>query len=112
MMKIRNKKCAPLPPAFLAGGRGWGKEAIKKIAFLPGFGFKASIWENIAKEFTKDQCILIDLPDKTSYSAIIEQINNQLPDHCILVAWSLGGLLAIDLCLMFPEKFQKLVMVT
>lgn len=79
------------------------------IAFLPGWGFKSSIWQEIANQFPENEVILIDLPHENN--DIISVINDQLPSQCMLVAWSLGGIIATDLCLNYPEKYSKLVTV-
>ena len=83
--------------------------AKNTIAFLPGWGFKSSIWQDIANHFPENEVILIDFPHETD--DIISVINDQLPSQCILVAWSLGGMIATDLCLAFPDKYLKLVTV-
>jgi len=84
----------------------------KTIAFLPGFGFKACIWQSIANQFADINVILVDLPSApTSNTEIIQTINQQLPHDCMLIAWSLGGMIATHLCFNFPDKYQKLVLV-
>lgn len=79
------------------------------LAFIPGWGFQASIWHDIANQFPQYNSIFCDLPCVTDN--IPEHMNQQLPNNCILIAWSLGGVIATDLCLRFPEKYSKLVLV-
>jgi malonyl-CoA O-methyltransferase len=133
----------------------------KNIAFLPGWGFKASIWDYIAAQFSNENVFLVELPSINFHTQanngchpsanknrpplanhhshpqesrdalantrnintrcintkhihtkyIIETINRQLPNNCILIGWSLGGIIAADLCLSFPGKYIKLVTV-
>src|SRR5437868_4675623 len=79
------------------------------IAFLPGFGFKASIWQDIASQFPDNKVLFIDFPP--AQDNIISVINDHIPEHAILIAWSLGGNIAIELCLQFPNKYSKLITV-
>lgn len=79
------------------------------IAFLPGWGFKASIWQEIANQFPENKVLLIDLPQE--HDDIVTAINEKIPANSILIAWSLSGIIATDLCLTFPDKYVKLVTV-
>lgn len=89
------------------------------IAFLPGWGFDALIWEGIASKITNYSCALQNLPpisnckktDSSSIQEVIDNIHNSLPDQCILVAWSLSSLIAALLCFLYPNKYIALVTV-
>ncbi|HVE43568.1 MAG TPA: alpha/beta fold hydrolase [Gammaproteobacteria bacterium] len=89
------------------------------VAFLPGWGFSASIWHAVAKKmpvaFTPYFCEL-PKPPLSPYTpdtliALVEELNDNLPENTTLVGWSLGGLLATLLCKHFPEKYKKLILV-
>ena len=59
---------------------------------LPGFGENA--------EF---------VPSPYNVETLAQSVVNQLPDQCVLVGWSLGGLVAQKLALLAPEKLTGLV---
>ena len=86
----------------------------ENIVFLPGWGFDVSIWHAMGKSLTPN-CYFINFPEITNKTceikAVSEKLMIQIPDSSILVGWSLGGLLAINLCATFPDKFEKLVLV-
>lgn len=89
------------------------------LVFLPGWGFKASIWETVTKYLSHFPIIMLDLPTvinqasfhENSLDEITSEIDKTLPDNCILVAWSLGGLLALSLCTKYPKKYKQLILV-
>lgn len=83
----------------------------KTLAFLPGWGFKASIFEDITASFHGEAIMLLDLPKPSDLDSMVDTIANQLTNGATLVAWSLGGLLAIELANRYPEKIAKLVLV-
>jgi pimeloyl-[acyl-carrier protein] methyl ester esterase len=88
------------------------------IAFLPGFGFQAGIFTALAHQLKDSEIILCDLPKKPltkktpalSLHAVAEEINAQLPDPCLLIAWSLGGIISSHLCQSYPDKYQKRIL--
>ncbi len=57
---------------------------------LPGFGESASI-----PEFTLD--------------AVVQLIAAQLPEKCVLIGWSLGGMLAVQIAARYPQKISQLI---
>jgi len=89
------------------------------LVFLPGWGFKASIWETVTKNLAHLPIIMRDLPttinqvsfNENSLDEITSEIDKTLPDNCILIAWSLGGLLALNLCAKHPKKYKKIILV-
>jgi len=80
------------------------------LVFLPGWGFKASIWKAISHQFPYHKNLFIDLPTETN--DILSAIHDQIPSHSILIAWSLSGMIATDLCLAYPDKYLKLITVS
>lgn len=86
----------------------------KDIVFLPGWGFDASILHAMGASLMP-KCYFVNLPeisDKTyGINEVLEKLIIQVPNASILVGWSLGGLLAINLCSAFSDKFTKLILI-
>jgi|GEM_PF-1878704 len=85
------------------------------LVFLPGWGFKASVWEPVADQFSDRPVHFVNLPviddiDLHSFKSITAVLNNQIPVNAVLIAWSLSGLFAIQLCRDYPEKYRSLIL--
>jgi|TARA_R110001583_G_scaffold59932_4_gene178365 pimeloyl-[acyl-carrier protein] methyl ester esterase len=96
------------------------------IVLLHGWGLNSGVWqpliENLATEFTDFfHVITIDLPgfganvnSKVSpYSLpnICQHIANTIEQPAIYLGWSLGGLVATEMALTYPEKVLGLITV-
>lgn len=81
--------------------------------FLPGWGFKGSIWQKTV-DLMNYPSLLLDLPGnkEANLDQITMTLSNKIPHGAVLIAWSLSGLFAIDLCYKFPEKIKKLILVS
>jgi len=80
--------------------------------FLPGFSYQGSVWENVSMNIPGS--ILQDLPilsKRNSLNEVSNQLIQSLPDRCCLVGWSLGGLVALHMAALFPEKINAIVLV-
>ena len=88
------------------------------IIFLSGWGFQSSIWEDITSEFSEAcHCEAAGRGNPAFAGSprlrlAMTEYNDQLPNDSILVGWSLGGMIAANLCRLFPGKFRKLITVT
>lgn len=88
----------------------------RTLVFLPGWGFKSSIWQPIAACLSHYDVKFCDLPILQNYTShslydISSIIEKQLPQHCVLIAWSFGGMLAAFICHQFPNKVSQLITV-
>lgn len=87
---------------------------IDPIVFLPGWGFKRSVWQSIIHQLNLPNMLICDLPTPLQHddlNTIIRALNSQIPEQAIIVGWSLGGLLGIALCHAYPEKYKQLMLV-
>ncbi|MGB6976263.1 MAG: alpha/beta fold hydrolase [Gammaproteobacteria bacterium] len=82
------------------------------LVFLPGWGFQATIWDELIQALKVKNALSINLPEEEKLDAIAERLNIQIPDQATLVGWSLGGLLATYFCYKFPKKCARLVLVS
>lgn len=96
------------------------------LVLLHGWGLNSAIWQpmisNLPAEFTDFfHIITVDLPgfgintnksiSPYSLANICESIANTLDQPAIYVGWSLGGLVATEMALKFPEKVLGLITV-
>ncbi|MFW0072639.1 MAG: alpha/beta hydrolase [Coxiella-like endosymbiont] len=82
------------------------------ILFISGWGFKASLLKESSCYF--NEFTLIDLPhlNELKLDLIVRHLSMNLADGSIIVGWSLGGLVAIQLASLFPEKVRKLILLS
>lgn len=80
------------------------------IYTIPGWGFQASIFNALNDEkFNVVGLDYMDMPTN-SIREIAQHLSNTLPDQVILIGWSLGGLIAIQLASLFANKVKKLIL--
>ena len=82
------------------------------ILFISGWGFKANLLKESScycNDFT-----LVDLPhlNELKLDLIAKHLSTNLTDSSIVVGWSLGGIMAIQLASLFPEKVRKLILLS
>lgn len=95
----------------------------RSVVFLHGWGMNANIWQPFF-EFAKNidfDLIAIDLPgygehrnfvsESKSLASMTAFIDQRIEEDCIILGWSLGGLVAKMLAHTYPEKYQKVITV-
>jgi pimeloyl-[acyl-carrier protein] methyl ester esterase len=94
----------------------------KQLVFLHGWGVNSGVWQPLIEILKDDFCITtIDLPGyglnyqqfPTPYDLqnIANTVAEYLPPDCILIGWSLGGLVAQKIAATYPEKLKQLVLI-
>ena len=91
------------------------------LALIHGWGLHGGIWQTIIPQLAKHFNVYnIDLPGfgqspvyNGSYSLayLVESVISILPEKCILLGWSMGGLVATAVAEQYPEKVEKLITV-
>jgi len=85
------------------------------IIFLPGWGFKASIWQSIGSNLKVGKITYCDLPklaqDNNQLDIITQHLTEKISPNSTIIAWSLSGLIAIYLCHKYPGICKKLILV-
>ena len=81
--------------------------------FLPGWGFSPQLFSTFAKAF-KGMAIFLELPslNTSNLNKVVLQIAQAIPDQGTVIAWSLGGLIALKLCARFPHKYKRLILLS
>ncbi len=75
------------------------------LIFLPGWSFSVSMWNHIGGLIDNNEKLYII--KYVELSEIFE--TKKFPMGSILIGWSLGGLMAIKHCLLYPNRYQKLI---
>jgi pimeloyl-[acyl-carrier protein] methyl ester esterase len=94
----------------------------KNLVFLHGWGVNSGVWQPLIDILKSKFCITtIDLPGyglnhqqlPTAYNlqSIAEAVAEYLPANCILIGWSLGGLVAQQIAHSCPKKLKQLVLI-
>ena len=90
----------------------------KTLVLLHGWGCDSTIWSPILPQLQQlASVIAIDLPgfgkssaiDDFSLEVVLDFIAAQLPDDSVLMGWSLGGMLAVQLAARYPEKISHII---
>lgn len=91
---------------------------MTNLVLIHGWGCDSRTWQPVLESLQSFAKItLIDLPGfgatpalpEFTLDAVLEQIAPQLPADSILVGWSLGGMLAVQLAARFPERVRALI---
>jgi malonyl-CoA O-methyltransferase len=88
------------------------------LALLHGWGCDSRTWQPLVESLKNHASLtLIDLPGfgsrsvlpEFSLDAVLDVIAAQLPEKSIVMGWSLGGMLAIQLAARFPERVTAVI---
>ncbi len=89
---------------------------MKPLVFLHGWAQSSQVWYQQHDVFPDAR--FLNLPghggtDDVPADGWIEALAQQLPEEpCLLVGWSLGGMLALELIRQFPQRIAALVLVS
>lgn len=90
------------------------------LVLLHGWAMHGGVWRGVREQLAmKYRVHLFDLPghglspmlEPGDFNHVVEVINENLPDDCIVCGWSLGGQIAMQLAINNPERIRKLVLV-
>jgi malonyl-CoA O-methyltransferase len=88
------------------------------IVLLHGWGSNSNSWQSIIPALQKiSNVIAIDLPgfgaspaiENFALEPVLELIAEHLPDKVVIIGWSFGGMLAVQLAARYPQKISRLV---
>lgn len=88
------------------------------IVLLHGWGVNGAVFEPLKQALSQYRAHYVDLPGFGDSPMIEGDINDwatalsqQLPNNAIWLGWSLGGLVATQIALRFPDKIKALITV-
>ena len=84
------------------------------IYAIPGTFCDKTVWDELVKKLPSNfELVNIDIPQKSSISAILDSLEKQLPkEACSLLGFSFGGFLASAFALKYPDRVKKLMVVS
>lgn len=91
------------------------------LALLHGWGLHGGIWQPVLSQLEAHFTITnVDLPgfghsrwtgEEYSIHSVSNQVANILPERCLLLGWSLGGMIATQIAADYSEKIAGLITV-
>lgn len=88
------------------------------LVLIHGWGCDSRTWQPLVESLQTSASIkLIDLPGfgtspalpEFSLDAVLDKIAVQLPQSSVVMGWSLGGMLAVQLAARFPERVRAVI---
>jgi len=90
------------------------------LVFIHGWGLNSGVWQPLAEKLSEHyQVITIDLPgfglntentlEEYTLAKVSEQIAHTINTPAVYIGWSLGGLVATNIAINYPEKVQGLI---
>jgi len=88
------------------------------LVLLHGWGSASNSWQPLLPELQKlTDVIALDLPgfgaspvlSEFSLGNLLDLIASCLPERCLLMGWSLGGMLAVQLAHRYPQKISHVI---
>lgn len=82
---------------------------IKNQVFgIPGWGFNSDIFKHLNIEHIGLDYYELE---ESSIFSIAKRLGAQISNQAILLGWSLGGLIAINIAYLYPDKIKQLVLI-
>jgi len=92
----------------------------RDLAMVHGWALHGGFWRRLGTDLARDHRVhLFDLPGHgcsgaaefpNGLNALADMLVQQLPRPAIWIGWSLGGMVAMDVAIRYPEKVTKLVL--
>lgn len=91
---------------------------MTNLVLIHGWGCDSRTWQPVRESLQSIASVTtIDLPGfgtsaplpEFSLDAVLEQIATQLPAKSVVMGWSLGGMLAVQLAARFPERIDAVI---
>lgn len=79
---------------------------------IPGWGFSSSIFNSLNSNHLA--ITGLDYIDAAiiNLEYITKHLADSIPDHSVILGWSFGGLIAIKLASLYPNKVKKLILIS
>ena len=84
----------------------------RSLIFLPGFLGCKEDWEEVRSYFVEQETVALDLPYEHVEEKLLEQMDPFTRDPLILVGYSMGGRIALHLQHKYPQRFEKVIVIS
>lgn len=93
---------------------------MRPLVLVHGWGFNGAVWDSLLPELQRHFAVtVIDLPGYRSRPKVggmtlvemAEDVAQQVPESAVWLGWSLGGQVALQASLKWPEKVSRLILV-
>jgi pimeloyl-ACP methyl ester carboxylesterase len=80
------------------------------IVLLNGWGMTAGTWGSLIPVLQKEHdVVVVDVVYSEDVDTLCDTIYSELPERCVLIGWSLGGMLATKITAMYPRSIVGLI---
>lgn len=92
---------------------------LRPLVLLHGWGLSAAVWQPLLEHLDPRRSVCVpDLPGHgkaapagSTLASWADALLPTLPGHCVLVGWSLGAQLALELAHRHPERIARLMLI-
>lgn len=84
-----------------------------RMCWISGWGMSSSIWRELASQFAHMSHFYVDFEDCVSvedYRDTVKKVLQEEGEPWIIVAWSLGGMLALEQIFTFPSGIRSVIL--
>lgn len=94
----------------------------KPVVLIHGWGMSGNVWETVAEKLSRHyRVIILDLPGygrsahyvlpQYSLQSLADELVSLVPQGAAVLGWSLGGMIAMQMALRYPNAFDQLILV-
>lgn len=94
----------------------------KSIVLIHGWGINGNVWESVAEKLSQQYRVTImDLPGygrsahyvlpQYTLQSLADELVSLVPPGATVLGWSLGGMIAMQMALRYPNAFDRLILV-
>ncbi|HFL2714601.1 TPA: alpha/beta fold hydrolase [Legionella pneumophila] len=84
----------------------------RDIVFIPGALATSRLWDHQSNYFQNDQHLhFVDVLNSQSIEEMADRYIPIAPKKCILIGFSMGGYIALELYRLIPERIEKLILI-
>jgi pimeloyl-[acyl-carrier protein] methyl ester esterase len=94
----------------------------KELLLIHGWGMSGNVWESVADKLSQYfRVTILDLPGygrsshyvlpEYTLQGLADELVSVVPEGATVLGWSLGGMIAMQMALSYPNAFERLILV-